>query len=296
MKIRDRKIGIVGAGAMGLGIAMLCAKAGFRVSITDSSVNMLGSVHRRASKYLAHESVRRIMPTNSLRTFEDVDFVIEAVLEELDVKRKVFAELDKICPPHTIFATNTSSILISAIASAVSDERKKKVVGMHFMNPPALVLLLELIAGVHTSRGTMHTTRALARLLKRNPIIKSPDVPGFIVNRLLMIKLSEAVRLVQLGALLEDVNHVFSGVDAGMPIFELADFIGLDICLAISREIAKDKPAFSPGHLLIDLVRNGHLGQKTGKGFFTYESGVPATPKEDTSQETQNYHGMPGGE
>src|SRR3989338_7893433 len=197
MRARQMKIGIVGMGVMGRGIAQVVAQCRFQVRVFDASVDALGegiqAIERNLKKLEGKGLLRketaievrgRIVIGNSLSFFSDVDFVIEAVSEDIAVKSKVFQELDGICPPHTIFASNTSHISIAELASAT--ERPKKFVGMHFMNPPPLVALLEIIAGEKTSSGTLRTTRALARLLKRNPIVTSKDEPGFIINSLIM--------------------------------------------------------------------------------------------------------------
>ena len=284
-RTRDMRIGVVGAGVMGRGIAQLLALSGFRLKLCDASTRSIAAawqeIYARVGRMESEGKIRlgtftevkKRLVLSDLSFFSEVDFVIEAVAEDLAIKRRVFGELDRICPPHVMFASNTSSLPISSIASAT--KRPDRCIGMHFMNPPMLVPLLEIISGDRTSRSTLRRTRALARLLKRAPIILSKDFPGFVVNRTLMAAINEAARLVGEGvATAEDVDaSIILGVGSskGMPILKLADLIGLDVCLAIMRVLATAHgERYAPVEVLTGLVAAGNLGKKTGKGFFEY--------------------------
>lgn len=259
-------IGVVGAGTMGRGIAQVAVESGFDVLLYDNNSNALqNSVERLAKRIGALRDQLKI--AESLEEFKNADFIIEAVVENLAVKQNIFQSLDFICRPDVILATNTSSIPIVEIASAIC--RKDKIIGMHFMNPPPLVTLVELIRGRFTSKETIDLVKNLSLKLGRSPIIESADKPGFIVNLILITAINEAAKAVQTGrGTAEDVNKsIIMGVGGskGMPILELADLIGLDICVNVLN-IMRHKPC----DLLKTLVKDGSFGRKSGKGFFDY--------------------------
>lgn len=315
MRAHDMRIGIVGMGVMGRGIAQVAAQCGFQVRVFDASLDALTGGFQAIGRNLeklegkgllgeqtASEVRGRIVICNSLSFFQDVDFVIEAVSENAAVKCAVFETLDGICPRRTIFASNTSHIQIAELAAAI--KRPRKFIGMHFMNPPPLVTLLEIIAGTETSLHTLRTTRELALLLKRDPIVFSRDEAGFIINGLIMPVINNAAWQVEDGrASLEDVNKaviVGVGGSKAMPILELADFIGLDVCLAMLEDLrVLCGPSYIPAPNIRSLVASGHLGRKTGRGFFEYdESG--RGKKEGARQNELHNHArsasMEGGE
>lgn len=259
-------IGVVGAGTMGRGIAQVVAESGFDVLLYDNNPDALRSTAERLAQRLG-EIKNRLKIAESLEDFKNADFVIEAVVENLAVKQNIFRSLDAICRQEVILASNTSSIPIAKIAEATS--RRDRVMGMHFMNPPYAVTLMELIRSSFTSGETFNSVKNLSLRLRRSPVIESADSPGFIVNLVLMSAINEAAKAVQNGrGTAEDVNKsVIMGVGGskGMPILELADLIGLDICVDILKTM-KCKPC----NLLKTLVKEGSLGRKTGKGFFDY--------------------------
>lgn len=281
-------IGVVGAGVMGRGIAQVAARAGFSVILFDEDPAARQRAREEIGRHLqklvkkgtlspaeADSAMARIEYAKRFFAFANAEFVIEAVSENLDVKLNVFKKLDEVCPPDTILASNTSSLPITRIASAT--KRPQMCIGMHFMNPPALVPLLEIIKGEKTSQETFETTKEIAVLLKREPIITSQDSPGFIVNRVLMLAINEAAILIEEEICsTEDANHstiMGVGSSSGMPILELADLIGIDVCVNILR-ILEDAhgPHFEPSPILTKLVDEGHLGRKSGRGFFEYSS------------------------
>lgn len=205
---------------------------------------------------------------------EKLDFVVEAVFENLDEKRKIFRVLDQHCRPEVILATNTSSIKIADIADAVSDERKPRVIGMHFMNPPYKNMELEIVISNNTSGETFQLTYDLAKKINREPIIVAKDVPGFLSNRILMPSILEALRVLEegVGRSVQDVNlSVKAGVGGAMNILELGDFIGWDIVLSITQVLNKEFGVrYDPPKILYDLVKGGYLGRKTKKGVFDF--------------------------
>ena len=202
-----------------------------------------------------------------------MDLVVEAVFEDVDVKTALWSELDAIAPPETVFATNTSSISIDRLAAAVGESRRARFVGMHFFSPVPVMPLVELIRGSATDDDTEQRIRELSTQLGKQVIV-SRDRPGFIVNRTLMPFLAEAIRVYEEGtATKEDIDAgARIGLNHPMGPLQLADFIGLDVCLGIMRVLHADlgEPQFAPPKALEDLVAAGHLGQKTGEGFYRY--------------------------
>lgn len=278
------KVMVVGAGTMGLDIGQVFAKAGFTVTVRDIAEEIIQTAEIRLNKGLdklvekgklsAADKAAitdKISFTTELSAAADCDLVIEAAIENLEIKRKIFAELDSLCKADTIFASNTSSISITAIASAT--QRQDKFIGMHFFNPATLMKLVEVIRGVHTSDGTNESIKTLTAQIGKEAVEVS-EAPGFVVNRILVPMINEAIGLVE-----TDVASV-EGIDTAMKLganhpmgpLALGDLIGLDVCLAIMdvlyAETGDSKYRANP--LLRKMVRAGKLGRKTGEGFYNY--------------------------
>ena len=277
-------IGVVGAGQMGRGIAQVACLAGLGVVLHDQEARIVdaallaigGSLDRLVEKgSLARadkdKAVRRIRKATDLKEVAGSDFVIEAVSERLPLKMQIFEALDAGCREDVILASNTSSLSITRIGAAT--KRPDRVVGMHFMNPVPIMKLVEVIPGQATSRATADTTVALAIKLGRTPVL-SQDLPGFISNRILMPMINEAIFALYEGlGTRDDIDTVMTlGMRHPMGPLALADFIGLDTCLAI-LEILHDgfgDPKYRPCPLLRRMVDAGHLGKKSGRGFYEY--------------------------
>lgn len=285
MNIQDvRTIGVVGCGLMGSGIAEVCARAGFQVIVREVNEELLrkGLDRIRASMAKAVErgklaasemeaAWRRIRGTLSMEDFAACDLVIEAVVEEMGVKQAVFAELDRICPPHAVLASNTSSLSITALGGAT--RRPDKVIGLHFFNPAPVMPLLEIVVGLQTAEETVALGRALAERLNKTVVV-SKDRPGFIVNRLLIPYLLDAIRLLEEGvATMEDIDTAIRlGLSHPMGPFALMDFVGLDTLLLIADAMFEEfkDPRYAAPPLLRRMVAAGWLGRKSGRGFYTY--------------------------
>ena len=282
-----RSVLVCGAGLMGHGIAQVLAAAGHKVSLYEPEVARaeagrarIGANLERAvskGKITADDRLQqlgRIAVVASLAdAARDVDLVIEAVFEDEAVKRALFTDLDAAAPPGAIMASNTSSISITRLAAAVSEERRPRVVGIHYFSPVPVMPLIELIRGVETDDRTEAYVRELAVELNKQVIV-SRDRPGFIVNRMVMPFLAEAMHAYEENlATPEDIDAgARLGLSHPMGPLELADFIGLDVCLHIMEVLHEGfgDPRFAPPPVLRQLVDAGHLGQKTGKGFYTY--------------------------
>jgi len=280
-----QKVGVVGFGAMGSGIAQVCAMAGFDVRVRDveqrfldrGSERIAGSLARvvKAGK-LTEEQAKatqgRIRGTLALADFADRDLVIEAVVEEIDAKKAVFTELEKVCGPATIFASNTSSLTI--VEMAATTQRPDRFAGLHFFNPPVMMPLVEIVQAITTSDATIEALRAFVTRLGHTGVV-SKDTTGFIVNRLLVPYLNAAVRLLEQGiATAEEIDAaVRLGLRHPMGPLELIDYVGVDIHYHVGTiffEEFKDA-AMAPPSLLRRMYLAGHLGVKTGKGFYEYD-------------------------
>ncbi len=280
------KIGVVGAGTMGGGIAQVAAFSGLDVVLRDISTENLQKGRAQIEKSLRKiiekaeipdrssvfdQTLERIDWTTDWADLEGCDLVVEAVFEELEVKSSVFQELDRVCRPETILASNTSSISITRLARTT--RRPDKIIGMHFMNPVPLMKLVEIVRGVLTSQETYEQTRDLAASLGKAPV-EVKDFPGFISNRILMPMVNEAVFALMEGvADAESIDQVMKlGMNHPMGPLRLADLIGLDVCLDIMNvlfEGFKDSK-YRPCPLLVKMVDAGLLGRKSGRGFYDY--------------------------
>jgi len=280
-----RKIGVVGCGLMGSGIAQVCAQSSYPVVVSEINNELLqkglNSISSRLSKDVEKGKLTqsdkdsilaRLKGTTNTADFSDCDLVIESATENVEVKKKIFTGLDKVCPANTILATNTSGQ--SVIDYAVVTGRPDKVLGLHFFNPAPVMKLVEVIKTIATSDATVKTGLEFVASLGKTPAVVQ-DSPGFIVNRLLLPFLLDAVRMLESGkATKEDIDKTMRlGLNHPMGPLELADFIGLDTVyyiLTAMHEELKD-PLFAPPTILKKMVTAGHLGRKTGKGFYTYK-------------------------
>jgi 3-hydroxybutyryl-CoA dehydrogenase len=280
------RVFVAGAGLMGHGIAQVHAAIGKRVTLYEPDLaraqagreRVAGNLDRAVAKgrLTAEERqaiVERIAVTDALEAAADADLVVEAVFEDVDVKTALWAQLDALAPERAVFASNTSSISIDRLADAVSPSRRAAFAGMHFFSPVPVMPLIELIRGAATDDATEAAIRALADELGKKVIV-SADRPGFIVNRILMPLLAEAMRAYEerLGTPEDIDTGAKVGLNHPMGPLELADFIGLDVCLGVMNVLHEGigGEQFEPPQVLRDLVAAGHLGQKTGRGFYTY--------------------------
>lgn len=281
-----KRIGVLGAGSMGNGIAQVAAQAGYQVIMRDIEDRFVQNGLKAIEKFLAKsvekgkmaegqkkEILDRIRGTTRMEELKDVDFVIEAVFEDLSLKRDVFKQLDEVTRPHVILATNTSSMSVTEIAMAT--KRPEKVAGMHFFNPAPLMKLVEVIRAYHSDDETVRTVMEMARKMGKEPVEVKKDSPGFIVNRLMIPHMLEAVKMAEEGvASMEDIDKAVKlGLNYPMGPFELMDLTGIDIAHHVADYLYKEldkESKWSIPVLLKSLIRAGKLGRKTGGGWYKY--------------------------
>lgn len=283
-----KNIAVIGSGTMGNGIAHVFAQYGYQVSLIDIAEESLKkamatiekNLDRQVSKQLITEATKK-QSLENIKTFSSVqdgvkhaDLVVEAATENADLKLKIFKDLDSFCKPEAILASNTSSISITKIAAAT--KRPDKVIGMHFMNPVPVMKLVEVIRGYNTSDSVTSTIMQLSKMLEKVPV-EVNDYPGFVANRILMPMINEAIYTLHEGvAGVHEIDTVMKlGMAHPMGPLQLADFIGLDVCLSILNVLHEGfgNPKYAPCPLLVNMVQAGHKGAKTGAGFYQYSAG-----------------------
>ncbi len=279
-------IGVLGAGTMGNGIAQVSAQAGYNVIMRDIEDRFVEGGMKNIEKFLSKSVEKgkmteeqkktimgRIKGTTRMEDLMDVDFVIEAVFEDLELKKTLFRQLDELTKSHVILTTNTSSMSVTEIAMAT--KRPAKVAGMHFFNPAPLMRLVEVIRGYETSDETVSVVMEMARKMGKEPVEVKKDTPGFIVNRLMIPHMIEAIRLYEEGiASKEDIDKAVKlGLNYPMGPFELMDLTGIDIMLHVTEYLYKElnkESKWSAPLLLKSIIRAGKLGRKTGEGWYKY--------------------------
>ena len=280
-----KNISIIGAGTMGNGIAHTFAQSGFKVSLVDVSEEALerglGTISKNLDRMIAKEKISEADKTSTLENItsftkledglKEADLVVEAATENVDLKMKIFGQMDAAAPEHCILATNTSSISITQIAAQTT--RPEKVIGMHFMNPVPIMKLVEIIRGYSTSDEVTETIMELSKTLGKVPT-EVNDYPGFVANRILMPMINEAIETLYNGvAGVQEIDTVMKlGMAHPMGPLQLADFIGLDVCLSILNVMHDGfkNPKYAPCPLLVNMVMAGKRGVKSGEGFYDY--------------------------
>lgn len=280
--MENKKFGVIGAGTMGHGVAFTIAKSGFEVKVKTrrSKQKVLKGFNQKLQRYVEDEKLTdrnkdfilgHIEITNRLQDLKEADLIIEIVEEDIEIKKKLFAELDQICPEETILATNTSALNVTEIASVTN--HPQRVIGIHFFNPALVMKLVEIIRGKYTSDETFLKAKTFVEQIGKE-MVEVKDYPGFVINRLLNVMINEAIQLLQEGvSSAEDIDKAMElGTNHPMGPLRLADYIGLDVCLRILESLysrLKDEK-YKPDPLLIKLVKENKLGKKTGQGFYTY--------------------------
>lgn len=282
-----KKVSVIGAGTMGNGIAHVFAMNGYETNLVDISQPALDKAIATITKNLERmvskgsisaeaqaATLSNLKTHTTMDACKDSDLVVEAATENVDIKLKIFKQLDELCKPETILASNTSSISITKIGAAT--KRPDKVIGMHFMNPVPVMKLVEVIKGYATSEEVLNVTMETSRKLGKVPV-EVNDYPGFVANKILMPMINEAIITLYEGvAGVDEIDTVMKlGMAHPMGPLQLADFIGLDVCLAIMRVLQDGfgNPKYAPCPLLVNMVTAGYLGAKTGEGFYKYTAG-----------------------
>ena len=287
-KMEINRISVIGAGNMGHQIAICAALSGFKVSCIDTNLEILNKAVAFANNYLkervtkgkisedaAHQARRNLAFVSNLEeAVNDTDLVIEAIIEKLEIKRTLFAQLDNICPAHTILTTNSSYIVSSKIADATN--RPEKVCNMHFFNPALVMKCVEVVKGPHVSDETVAAVMTVAKKMNKTPVLLQKEIYGFLVNRLLQATRKEALNLLDMGvASFEDIDIAAkNGLGYPMGPFELLDLTGIDLAYHVGTEKYEETadPTDLPSPTIVEKFEKGEFGKKVGKGFYEYNN------------------------